>query len=135
VRLARSLEARALNRIFRRDAIIGMKNRILSLVPLNDEVRDRIDTMSHNELGLWIHHHEIAEAEQAKAKRLLEKGADTKFLSRVDELKAFKEMHGHLNVRSNEDMSLYDFCKKVRYSDKLSSLGKARYITHLMIIG
>jgi hypothetical protein len=114
VRIARSVEGRALNRIFRRDAIIGMKIRILSLAPLDDEVRDRIDTMSHHELGLWIHHHEIAkkqvrlaEAEQAKAKRLAEaeqakakrKEAGTIFLRRVDELKAYKEKHNNLNVQ------------------------------------
>jgi hypothetical protein len=129
VRIARSVEGRALNRIFRRDAIIGMKIRILSLAPLDDEVRDRIDTMSHHELGLWIHHHEIAEkqvrlaeaeqakakrlaeAEQAKAKRLAEaeqakakrlakrQEATDKFLFRVDELKAHKEKHNHLNIQ------------------------------------
>jgi hypothetical protein len=131
VRIARSVEGRALNRIFRRDAIIGMKIRILSLAPLDDEVRDRIDTMSHHELGLWIHHHEIAkkqvrlaEAEQAKAKRLAEaeqakakrKEAGTIFLRRVDELKAYKEKHNNLNVQRREDKSLYQFCKGLKSS-------------------
>ena len=131
VRIARSVEGRALNRIFRRDAIIGMKIRILSLAPSDDEVRDRIDTMSHHELGLWIHHHEIAEKQVrlAEAKRLLEKEADTKFLRRVDELKAYKEKHNNLNVHKREDKSLYQFCASLKSARRaiISGIGTVCY--------
>jgi hypothetical protein len=91
----------------------------------------------------------LAEAEQAKAKRLLEKEAmrledrakakkrplekeaDTKFLSRVDELKAFKEMHGHLKVRYEEDTSLYRFCYNVRSSGRAIIDGEGRIMYRL----
>ena len=38
------------------------------------------------------------------------------FFSRVDELKAYKDEHGHLNVRQKENQSLYGFCFNVRQS-------------------
>jgi hypothetical protein len=39
---------------------------------------------------------------------------DVNFLARVDELRAFKEKHGHLKVREVEDRSLYGFCSNMR---------------------
>ena len=45
------------------------------------------------------------------------------FFSRVDELKAYKEKHGHLNVRSKDDSSLYNFCNNLRQARK----GKGPY--------
>ena len=53
--IAKGVETRALNKIFKRHAIAGMKNEILSLAPLGDVVREQIDTMSLDELALWIH--------------------------------------------------------------------------------
>jgi hypothetical protein len=48
----------------------------------------------------------------------------TSFFSRVDELKAYKEEQGHLNVRVIDDRSLYYFCYKVRYSRRSIITGK-----------
>jgi len=44
-------------------------------------------------------------------------------LDAVDELKAYKEKNGHLNVRSKDDASLHYFCTNVRQARK----GKASY--------
>ena len=43
---------------------------------------------------------------------------DDKFFAQVDKLKAYKEKHGHLNVRPKDDQSLYDFCHHVRQARK-----------------
>ena len=40
------------------------------------------------------------------------------FFDRVDELKAFKEKHGRINVRKKDDASLYDFCNNLRQARK-----------------
>jgi hypothetical protein len=50
----------------------------------------------------------------------------TSFFSRVDKLKAYKEEHGHLNVQSIDDQSLYDYCYKVRNSRRAIIAGKGR---------
>ena len=40
---------------------------------------------------------------------------DTKsFEQRIADLKAYKEEHGHTNVKGREDRSLYDFCRNMR---------------------
>jgi hypothetical protein len=49
---------------------------------------------------------------------------DDKFFARVDKLKAYKDKHGHLNVRKKEDKSLYDFCYNVRRAQRDTILGK-----------
>ena len=72
VRIAKGVETRALNAIFKRNAIGGMKREILGLAPLDDEVRERIDTMSHRELGLWIHHFTAAEKKATVERKRLE---------------------------------------------------------------
>jgi hypothetical protein len=41
-------------------------------------------------------------------------GGHKDFFNRVEELKAYKEKHGHLNVRPKENQSLYDFCSNMR---------------------
>jgi hypothetical protein len=46
------------------------------------------------------------------------------FFSRVDELEAYKEKHGHLNVQCNEDESLYGFCCQLRHSRRAIASGK-----------
>jgi hypothetical protein len=40
------------------------------------------------------------------------------FFDRVDELKAYKEKHGHLNVSHKEEKGLYHFCINVRQARK-----------------
>ena len=45
------------------------------------------------------------------------KGKVTKTLAqRMDDLRAFKEKHGHVNVKGSEDTSLSSFCKEIRYA-------------------
>jgi hypothetical protein len=56
---------------------------------------------------------------------------NTKFVSRVDELKAYKEEHGHLNVHWKEDKRLYNFCDKVRYSRRAIIAGEGKIYTSL----
>ena len=36
------------------------------------------------------------------------------FVQRIDDLQAYKEKHGHVNVKQSEDRSLYDFCSQMR---------------------
>jgi hypothetical protein len=48
------------------------------------------------------------------------------FLSKVDELKAYKEEHGHLNVKKKEDQRLYDFCIDLRQSRRAITAGKGK---------
>jgi hypothetical protein len=48
---------------------------------------------------------------------------DDKFFDRVEKLRAYKEKHGHLNVRKKEDKSLYEFCRTLMYARK----GKGSY--------
>ena len=80
VRIAKGVETRALNVIIKRNAIVGMKIEILNLAPLDDEVREEIDTMSLRELGLWIHHNGKRlekEAAAAAAKKLAREAKPT----------------------------------------------------------
>jgi hypothetical protein len=57
------------------------------------------------------------------------------FLSRVDELKAYKMEHGHLNMRPKEDMSLYNFCYNLRYSQRAIIAGEGSIYYSLDDIG
>ena len=38
------------------------------------------------------------------------------FEQRIEDLRAYKEKHGHVNVKEREDKSLYTFCKHTRYA-------------------
>ena len=40
------------------------------------------------------------------------------FEQRIDDLRAYKEKHGHVNVKQSDDSSLYDFCKNMRQARK-----------------
>jgi len=40
------------------------------------------------------------------------------FDERIDNLKKYKQMHGHVNVNRHKDISLYQFCMDVRHSLK-----------------
>jgi hypothetical protein len=55
----------------------------------------------------------------------------SKFLSRVDELKAYKEKHNHLNVQRREDKSLNQFCVGLRTARRaiISGIGDRRNLT------
>ena len=43
---------------------------------------------------------------------------DVSFFARVDKLRAYKEEHGHFNVRKKENEALYDFCNKLRLQSR-----------------
>jgi hypothetical protein len=51
---------------------------------------------------------------------------DTSFFSRVDKLKAYKEEHGHLNVREKDSLSLYKICNHVRNSRRAIIAGEGK---------
>ena len=38
------------------------------------------------------------------------------FEERIEDLRSYKEKHGHLNVRTKEDKSLADFCSGMRHA-------------------
>jgi len=38
------------------------------------------------------------------------------FEQRIEDLQAYKEKHGHVNVRNCVDTSLYNFCRNIRYT-------------------
>ena len=45
-----------------------------------------------------------------------EPAAKKSFEQRIEDLKAYKERHGHINVRKSEDRSLNEFCRQMRYT-------------------
>jgi hypothetical protein len=55
---------------------------------------------------------------EAKADGTVKHKQRKAFFDRVDELKAFKEKHGRINVRKKDDASLYDFCNNLRQARK-----------------
>jgi hypothetical protein len=52
---------------------------------------------------------------------------DDSFIFRVEELKAHKEKHGHLNIRKKENRSLYDFCRHMREARRAIISGKGSH--------
>ena len=52
--------------------------------------------------------------------------ASNNFFSRVDELKVYKERHGHLILRQKGNQSLYDFCRQLRQSRSALLTGKGK---------
>jgi hypothetical protein len=48
---------------------------------------------------------------------------------RINDLKEYKQTHGHLNVKRNEDSSLYQFCADVRHSLKQFEKDGTRKLT------
>ncbi len=46
------------------------------------------------------------------------RGKNKTFDNRMEDLKRYKEMHGHANVSIPEDKSLAEFCSSVRYAQK-----------------
>jgi len=47
-----------------------------------------------------------------------EQVAKKSFEQRVEDLRAYKEEHGHTNVKEREDKSLHNFCYNIRYARK-----------------
>ena len=48
------------------------------------------------------------------------------FAQRMDDLRAYKEKHGHVNVKKSDDRSLYDFCYNIRKAR--NNPGKSRML-------
>ena len=56
-----------------------------------------------------------APAKKAKAPAKKAKATATKsFAQRLEDLRAYKEKHGHIHVKKGEDKSLYDFCNRIK---------------------
>ena len=48
------------------------------------------------------------------------------FAQRMDDLRAYKENHGHVDVKKSDDRSLYDFCYNIRKAR--NNPGKSRML-------
>ena len=55
-----------------------------------------------------------------------EQGAKKLFDQRVDDLRVYKEEHGHVNVKHREDKSLYDFCGHIRRARNNPDAGRRK---------
>jgi hypothetical protein len=51
------------------------------------------------------------------------------FDERINDLEEYKQTHGHVNVKRNEDISLYQFCAAVRHSLKQPEKDGTRKLT------
>ena len=58
-----------------------------------------------------------APKKKKKKKKRVQKSRKS-FEQRIDDLRAYKEKHGHINVKKKEDKNLYEFCKKMRWARK-----------------
>ena len=45
-----------------------------------------------------------------------EKAAKKSFEQRIEDIRAYKEKHGHIRVKQSEDKSLHKFCSKMRHA-------------------
>ena len=61
------------------------------------------------------------------------RGKNKTFDERMEDLKLFKEMHGHANVSIREDKSLAQFCVQVRHARKNPSKSKRKQLTNEQI--
>ena len=83
-----------------------------------------VDTIENEDHNVTVQQMDnLQENERIKpSKPKVDKKRD--FCDRVDELKAYKDEHGHLNVRQKENQSLYNFCKNLRGTRRAIILGK-----------
>jgi len=83
-----------------------------------------VDTIENEDHNVTVQQMDnLQENERIKpSKPKVDKKRD--FFDRVDELKAYKDEHGHLNVRQKENQSLYNFCKNLRGTRRAIILGK-----------
>ena len=68
-----------------------------------------------------------------------EQAAKKSFEQRIADLKAYKEKHGHVNVKQSEDKSLYKFCNDMRrarnHPEKSTMLINEERIASLVHLG
>ena len=57
------------------------------------------------------------------------RGKNKSFDERVEDLKLFKETHGHINISIRKDKSLCKFCTSVRYVHNNPSKSKSKKLT------
>ena len=59
----------------------------------------------------------VEQAKKTTTKKKTTKIAAKKspFEKRMDDLREYKEKHGHINVKKSDDKSLYKFCINIRY--------------------
>ena len=101
------------------------------LYKLDDDRIAKLDTLgidwSVNERRAGEKSCEQRTAEPANNARKMESGVEEEdvpkqkrtrksFEQRIEDLWAYKEKHGHVNVNGSEDMSLHDFCGKMRHA-------------------
>ena len=55
------------------------------------------------------------------------------FSQRMDDLRAYKEKHGHINVKEKEDKSLCQFCRHMRHARKHPEKSTVALITEIKI--
>ena len=51
------------------------------------------------------------------------------FEQRIEDLRAYKEKHGHVNVKKNDDKSLYEFCVKIKCARSNPEAGRRNLTT------
>ena len=76
----------------------------------NDEVCKRKSLRKRKSLSDGID----KEMESAPKKKHVHKS----FAQRIENLRVYKEKHGHINVKKSEDKSLYEFCISMRCARK-----------------
>jgi len=67
------------------------------------------------------------EEQEKQAPKL--QGKNKSFDERIEDLKLFKETHGHVNVTIPEDRSLAQFCAQVKYAREYPSKSKSKKLT------
>jgi hypothetical protein len=86
----------------------------------NDDVDEQPSTVQIQQTSL-----EVPTVESERKSRV-DASSSASFLSRVDKLRAYKEKHGHFNVREKEDSSLYNFAKNMRFARKNPKASKRK---------
>jgi len=86
----------------------------------NDDVDEQPSTAQIQQTSL-----EVPTVESERKSRV-DASSSASFLSRVDKLRAYKEKHGHFNVREKEDSSLYNFAKNMRFARKNPKASKRK---------
>ena len=93
-----------------------------------EEARQRKEEMKKEEAQLRkeeARQQKEEQEEQAPKAR----GKNKTFDDRMEDLKRFKETHGHANVSIHEDRSLAQFCAQTRHARKNPGKGKVKQLT------
>jgi hypothetical protein len=77
---------------------------------------------------------EEQQQEQQKEQAPKKRGKQKTFDDRMEDLKWYKETHGHINVSISEDKSLNQFCANARHARKHPSKSKIKQLTDERIL-